>query len=221
MRILSFTTAVVIAMTLVAGVNAKASSGRLKGRVTNSANGVPIRNLTIEVIGQGETTTNQDGKYAFDNLPAGSYKVIIKSSEFDEHRRTVTIHAGQTTISNFQVLPLKAPRPEQNKKPQVEVLRNDNEQIKVNPGLLTGVLSGRVTVPSGQQADFSQTALWISIGENKQRIKDDGAYVFNDLKPGGYRVVLQGYCWLAQRKTVTIRANKTTTLNLRTYCSYG
>ena len=34
-------------------------------------------------------------------------------------------------------------------------------------------------------------------------------------------LVLQGNCWLAQRKTVTIRANKTTTLNLRTYCSYG
>jgi Carboxypeptidase regulatory-like domain len=92
-------------------VNARAKTGILKGRVTNAANGVPIRNLTIQVIGQGEKTTDDDGKYVFEHLPVGSYKVRIKSAQFDEHRRAVTIHSDQTTISNFRVLPLTTPRP--------------------------------------------------------------------------------------------------------------
>jgi hypothetical protein len=85
----------------------------------------------------------------------------------------------------------------------------------------SGTLKGRVTVPRGQQVDLGQDPLWISAGQNDQRIGADGSYVFNDLKPGAYKVVLQGNCWLAQRRTVTIRANRTTTLNLKSFCRYG
>ena len=88
-----------------------AKDGKLKGHVKNAANGVAVRNLKIEVVGQGEAVTDQNGEYHFDSLPAGLYKLLIKSSQFDPHSRTITIHSGQTTISNFNVIPLSAPRP--------------------------------------------------------------------------------------------------------------
>ena len=96
----------------VAGADAQwARYGKLKGRVVNAANGAPVSGLKIEIVNLRETTTDQDGKYEFDRLLRGTYKVIIKNSEYDEHRKTITIQPDQTVISNLRVLPLKAPRP--------------------------------------------------------------------------------------------------------------
>lgn len=75
--------------------------GKLKGRVTK--NGRPVSHLTIEVIGGPEAITDQDGKYVFDHLAEGSYKVIIKSSEFAEHGKTAFIHRLHTTVLDFRV----------------------------------------------------------------------------------------------------------------------
>jgi hypothetical protein len=75
--------------------------GKLKGRVTK--NGRPVSQLKIEVVGGPETTTDQDGRYAFDHLAEGAYKVIIKDSQYGEHRKTIFIHRIHTTVQDFKV----------------------------------------------------------------------------------------------------------------------
>lgn len=42
----------------------------------------------------------------------------------------------------------------------------------------------------------------------------DGTYLFENLAPGAHKFVLTGHCWIDQHKTVTIRSQRTTTLNL-------
>jgi hypothetical protein len=49
----------------------------------------------------GETWTNQEGEYAFHEIPAGVYHVRCEFGEFDPLTAEVEIRAGQKTIKNF------------------------------------------------------------------------------------------------------------------------
>lgn len=114
MRQRAFSLALVALLSLCLGLivaGAEAKFGRLEGHVTRQGDNIPLSNVTIEVVGYGETRTDHDGKYVFDKLPVGSYQVKVKSSELSEPQSKVTIRANRTTTSNFSVVPLANPRP--------------------------------------------------------------------------------------------------------------
>lgn len=98
--------AVIAAAGLVPGaLQAQQSTGKIQGRVTDSATGAPIANAQLSV--QGTTLgniTNQDGFYFINEVPAGLQSV---KAQLIGYRSVVIsdqrILAGQTTTLNFQL----------------------------------------------------------------------------------------------------------------------
>jgi hypothetical protein len=73
-------------------VNAQITSSTLSGKVTDGD--FPIANATITIIhlptnASFDTTTDKKGRFSIDNLDVGGpYKLIIKSNEIAEYKRT-------------------------------------------------------------------------------------------------------------------------------------
>ena len=72
--------------------SAQITSSTLSGKVTNGD--TPIANATITIIhlptnASFDTTTDKKGRFSIDNLDVGGpYKLIIKSKEIAEYKRT-------------------------------------------------------------------------------------------------------------------------------------
>ncbi|WP_293872132.1 carboxypeptidase-like regulatory domain-containing protein [Flavobacterium sp.] len=71
---------------------AQITSSTLNGKVTDGE--LPIVNASILIIhlptnASFETTTDKKGRFSLDNLDVGGpYRIIIKSKEIDEYKRT-------------------------------------------------------------------------------------------------------------------------------------
>lgn len=197
------------------------------GNPTTWNNGLtPVSNNGADDVAfiRGETRTDQNGKYVFDHLPVVSYKVRIKSSEFDEHRRTVTIHANRTTVSNFSVLPLSAPR--QRPENQSRAIKQTN----VNPSdvsklLADGSVKGQFTylrVRPYSTNTLSKSSWTVKVGQSSVHPDEQGNYTITGLASGTYQVTLDGgnRCYVPDprnRRSVKIRAEQTVTLNLQVF----
>lgn len=72
--------------------SAQITSSTLSGKVTDGD--TPIANVTIRIIhlptnASFDTTTDKKGRFSIDNLDVGGpYKLIIKSKEIAEYKRT-------------------------------------------------------------------------------------------------------------------------------------
>lgn len=72
--------------------SAQITSSTLSGKVTDGD--TPIKNATITIIhlptnASFDTTTDKKGRFSIDNLDVGGpYKLIIKSDEIAEYKRT-------------------------------------------------------------------------------------------------------------------------------------
>src|SRR5580704_10825132 len=92
LKAFAFVLALLSLMALGSGLAyGQAISGNLVGTVIDSSSAV-VTNASVEAsnLGTGLTTsatTNTTGGYRFDNLPVGSYKIIVKASGF----RTTTV----------------------------------------------------------------------------------------------------------------------------------
>ena len=88
---------------------------------------------------------------------------------------------------------------------------NTNEIAK----LLLGTLKGRVNVPKRYQSTLRVYPVLLGVDDQTpQKMNLDGTYLFENLAPGAHKFVLTGHCWIDQHKAVTIRSQRTTTLNL-------
>jgi hypothetical protein len=85
------------------------ASGTVVGTVSDSSQAVVAgAEVTITSVATGTTRTmltNSVGGYRFDLLPAGSYKLKVKSSGFSTAVQSVELLVGQTATSNVTLTP--------------------------------------------------------------------------------------------------------------------
>ncbi|HUP65924.1 MAG TPA: TonB-dependent receptor [Thermoanaerobaculia bacterium] len=82
---------------LVASLSFAQSSGRIAGRVTN-ASGAGVGGVAVIINELSRaTTTDSQGSYRFDAVPAGTYSLTFTAAEETEVRSGVTVAGGQTT----------------------------------------------------------------------------------------------------------------------------
>jgi 5-hydroxyisourate hydrolase-like protein (transthyretin family) len=79
-------------------------NGRLLGQIVDAGTGKPISGVTVSLPNKRSFTTNQSGAFNFENLPAGSYEVIVRRSGYADGTRTVTVRAGQSVTLNFRLV---------------------------------------------------------------------------------------------------------------------
>ncbi len=80
------------------------ASGRIIGRVLDQT-GAVLPGVRIDLFVNdhelGTTTTDQDGSYRFDNVPAGPAELIGRLLNFSVIRRTVAVTAGQSVTADI------------------------------------------------------------------------------------------------------------------------
>jgi iron complex outermembrane receptor protein len=71
----------------------------LSGRLLNSLSGDPIAGATVQVDElKRQTTSGQDGRFMFENVPSGTYHVSVHSQGFSTRRTETTVGTALTTI---------------------------------------------------------------------------------------------------------------------------
>ena len=101
--------AMIAALAATAGVaSAQSSKGRIRGRVTDAANGNPLPGVTVTVTSpalQGEQTefTDEDGNYLITELPPGDYLVRFYFADIVSERSDIQLSAG-TTLNVSQAI---------------------------------------------------------------------------------------------------------------------
>ena len=83
----------------------QATTGRITGTVTDAGSGTPIEAAQVFVAGtQLGSTTNSEGRYTIQNVPAGTVTLVVRRIGYTEGRRAnVAIAAGQQATVDLQL----------------------------------------------------------------------------------------------------------------------
>lgn len=97
--------AFVISFLLLSSVPALAqSTATLRGTVTLSDSGKPIHNVLVTILQLRRTVgTDDNGKYEFQNVPAGTYDVVAHLDRVPDLVKNVSITSGTEATLNFQI----------------------------------------------------------------------------------------------------------------------
>ena len=79
------------------------TTGSIRGHVTTT-DGEPVEAVSVGVQGQtmGSITDSQ-GRFAINNVPAGSYTVMVSAVGLKPAQQTITVAAGQRTTLDFKL----------------------------------------------------------------------------------------------------------------------
>ena len=147
----------------------------IAGTVTVEGVG-PIADVTVTITGGGETDdteTDHMGAYAFENLRAGEYSVVISGFDDDEYgfpdgtSATVTVELQETGTVPFDGIMLRTAAIE-----GTVTVGDDDAPL---PGVM-------VTVSGGPKDE-----------EHSTTTNDDGMYMVENLHAGAYSVSISGY----------------------------
>ena len=88
----------------LAPLAAQSANGTLTGKITDAANGQPIGNVQVSIVGTTlGALTNQDGVYVVRGIAPGAVTVRAIRIGFSESRGTATVSAAQTITLNLQL----------------------------------------------------------------------------------------------------------------------
>ena len=74
------------------------------GQVSNPATNSYLLGAVVELVGTGQTSlTDREGRFQFNNVPAGSATLAANFTGLDEKRTTILVTAGQQTVVNFEL----------------------------------------------------------------------------------------------------------------------
>src|SRR5262245_4441895 len=158
------------------------AAGAIRGVVVTQEGGSPLASATVELQVAADsstlrlTTTDDDGRFFFSRIPAGSYKVLVRRSGY------VSTQYGQRSI---------------NRPGQILVLASgQNADVRVAM-TATGAISGRILWKEGKpMANARVIAMKASYQENRRVLtaaretvsSDTGEYRLFGLPPGQYFV---------------------------------
>ena len=104
-RILKVTFVVAISIVAIgvpslrAAISQTRASVNVRGRVVDARTGEPIAKVRVIVSGSDlSTTTNENGEFAFDNLPAGQIELYITTVTFGLVKKTITIAESNNPV---------------------------------------------------------------------------------------------------------------------------
>src|SRR6056297_178657 len=77
--------------------------GSIKGLVNNTEN-MPLAgaNIILPKLERG-ATTNSRGEFQINQLPAGSYKIVVKFIGYEPKTKNITIKSGETSHLQFEL----------------------------------------------------------------------------------------------------------------------
>ncbi|MED4051937.1 carboxypeptidase regulatory-like domain-containing protein [Priestia megaterium] len=191
------TTTITAGQTQVLNVILQPQPGNVTGTVL-SQDGTPVNGATIRLIDQFNTitttvTTNTQGQYTIPNITPGQYSLTASSSNFQSQSRGVTINSGQTTVSNFTLIP--------------------------SPGTVIGTITSSAGTPvEGAVIEVldSGSNVIATATSNAQ-----GQYTINQLAPGTFRLRATAQNFQTSLLGFTIQAGQTTTQNIVLQSSPG
>jgi len=99
----AFLFAVLCSPTLVVAAPADADgTGTLKGAVTLADGGNPLHKATVTIVQlRRSVETTDDGSFQFNDVPAGTYEVLARTTALTDERKSVTISEGQIATVTF------------------------------------------------------------------------------------------------------------------------
>lgn len=119
-------------------------SPSLGGRVTDQT-GAAVAGAKVELVGRGArartTISDAEGRYGFQNLEPGDYKVRVAATAFEAAERLVTVDAGTAAAADFSLAVAGM-------KESVSVTA---EQVKADVDAQRASTPGGVTVVEGQE----------------------------------------------------------------------
>jgi iron complex outermembrane receptor protein len=99
----AFLWSVVIAVFALPSVFAQ-NMGSIRGTVTLADRDLTLPHVTILISQFGRSVeTNDDGVFAFDQVPPGTYTLVANRSGLSSERQTITVVAGQTAAADFKL----------------------------------------------------------------------------------------------------------------------
>lgn len=85
-----------------------ATTGTIKGTVTDGATGLPLGGVTVSTSGGGSAITGNDGQYQIANAPAGAVTVQASVAGYSLGGGSGTITAGGTLVFSPTLFPVSA-----------------------------------------------------------------------------------------------------------------
>ena len=79
-------------------------AGAVHGSVTLEENGGSVHGAVVLVVGTGDfALTDEQGMFAIDGVPAGSYEVLAQREHLTAGRQTVSVDPGATATVDFML----------------------------------------------------------------------------------------------------------------------
>lgn len=82
---------------------AEPRKGQLIGRILDGKTGRSVSGAVVSITGQRPVISDRQGSYAFDDLAPGSYRVIVRKSEFLDGIASLVVRPGETTTTNVRI----------------------------------------------------------------------------------------------------------------------
>ena len=79
------------------------SVGNVTGKITDSLTGAAVSGASIS-FGGGSTTSDANGNYLFQGVPAGTIQLVASASGYQNLTQDVIVNGNATTTSNFNLL---------------------------------------------------------------------------------------------------------------------
>ena len=89
----------------LAALPALAQDGGIKGKVVSRNGREAVGNVKVTIDGVGSATTDQDGNFNFQDLPAGSYKLTFDAPDFEPLDLYVSVEKNVRDLNNVVVIP--------------------------------------------------------------------------------------------------------------------